>query len=93
MKLFVFIFLLCFQSLAQDQLEKSTGRAYSSKGKLIYIEKHEVKKNQDKMVQLKTQYYTPSGIYFGKIESDFSKNPYIPLYNFEDIRFDRIEGI
>lgn len=82
-----------FSLSAQEVIEKSTGKAYNKVGKLVYIEKHAVTKNSGRMTRLFTQYYTPSGIYFGRIESDFSKNPNIPLYTSEDMRFDRTEGI
>ena len=93
MKKLVFV-LIChflFFSLTgiAKEVEYSVGIARDSSDKVMYIEKHTSLFSDKDLKILRTDYYDPQKKEFGFFETDYSKNPYVPGYEFRDKRNNR----
>lgn len=71
----------------------SVGKAYNDEGKLVYIERHREELSGNGLLRLRTNYYKPDDTPFGSIDSDFTRHPYLPSYQFVDSRFQRRAGL
>jgi hypothetical protein len=91
--LLIFVLALGFSS-AEAKTRESVGKAYSSNGALLYVEKHIETFAQDNLVSLKTRYFKPSEIVpFASLDSNFKEHPYVPEYEFKDSRINRSDGV
>lgn len=79
--------------MAFAETEVSYGKAYSSKGELLYTEKHVTVFKDKKMVSLNTTYYGLDKKEFASLSSDFTDHLYLPNYTFTDSRFGRRDGL
>lgn len=90
----LFVVNSAFAESKEKRTEKSIGRAYNEQGRLLYIENHQSTFSGNQLTNLKTSYSKPeSKKEFGSINSDFSKNPFVPTYQFKDERFGRYASI
>jgi hypothetical protein len=65
-----------------------TGTAKNSDGEIIYIETHQIQKDDSNFNKLiKVEYKKPNGQTFATMTSDFTKNKFVPDTEFEDQRF------
>lgn len=86
MKTCVFV-LLFFVSLV-SRAEILLGTARNGKGDVVYLERHEIRKDASGFNQfIRVEYTTPEGRVFASMTSDFSKNKTLPETVFEDKRF------
>lgn len=75
-----------------QQVEPSTGQAKNKDGKLVYIEKHESRYDENgKLQHLKTEYHEPNGGKFGFFDTKYIEHPFVPEYEFRDDRKFRAE--
>lgn len=86
--------LMMFFGAAFASKPSSIGKAYSNKGKLLYIEKHYESFSGDRLISLSTEYYkSSSSKKFASLYSDFRQNHYVPTYKYEDSRLNRRDGV
>lgn len=86
MKLFYLAIILTLSDSAQADILLGTARDDS--GKIIYLEQHQVFRDEQGFNKLiKVEYRRPNGSVFARMSSDFSKNRLIPETTFEDDRF------
>ena len=68
--------------------ETLTGVAKNHKGEVVYLEKHEIQKDELGLSKfIRVEYSKPDGTLFATMISDFSINKNIPETTFEDKRF------
>lgn len=74
-------------AFAQNQIQEiSKGVAKTSKGQVVYTEQHiSVFNNTNSLRTLETTYFVGDKK-FGHIKTDYSKNAYLPSYEFKDER-------
>ena len=74
-------------AFAQEQIIMK-GEAFDKKNKLVYLETHNFKRlSTGEITEIKTTYNNASGKLIAEVESNFSKDPYIPDTTFIDHRF------
>lgn len=76
-----------------EETIRFTGVARTEDGRVAYIEEHEVRVGRGRELWSLTQYSRPDGEAFADLESDYSRYPYLPHYQFRDRRFGRVAGI
>lgn len=80
---FLFLVILGMQSLFGDLPDVFYGKCYDKKGKLIVEEKHEIFKDDGKVVKIRTLYFPPeSSDSFAYAESYFKDDDYLPNFYF-----------
>jgi hypothetical protein len=92
MKIIFFSLLLTLFTFSVSGEEFSNvvmkGDAYDKDNKLVYIETHTFKKYPGgEISEIQTKYHNPEGKLIAEIESNFSKDPFIPDTVFIDHRF------
>lgn len=93
-----YLFLISITSLAFHleavaRVELVTGTA-SSKGKVVYIEKHRVEYADDgKLLSAETSYESPDGKPLAILKSDFTSSLTVPDHNVQDFRSGHVEGL
>lgn len=79
---------------AGAETRRFTGEARDLKtGKVVYTETYEVEVEQGKWKSGVTRYFLPGGAPLGERKFDFSKDPYVPLFTFDQSDVDYHEGI
>jgi len=72
--------------------ERVYGRAVNADGKLLFMEEHIVRYENDRIVALKTIYYDSNLKKIGEQVSDFSQGPQFGSYDFKDERLQYNDG-
>jgi hypothetical protein len=82
------------QAPAQDTVERFYGYAYDlAKATYLYTEVHEQSLSGERWLGGKILYYTPDGREFARKRLDFSRDPYVPVFHFENTITGYREGI
>lgn len=86
--LFLFILTFFMADLFASDILWGKGEAYDQNGKVVYVENHQYKRSPSgEILEVKTSYSYPDGRVFAELQSDFSKDPYVPDTLFIDHRF------
>ncbi len=93
MKILSLIALLFVASSAYSKPTSWTGKVVNKKGELVYTEVQEAKYKDGQMTELKSSYKKPDGTDIGYIKSDFTRKPFVPIYDTKDYRFKTEEGL
>ena len=73
-------------------MEKFTGIARNSNGRIEYTEKHEIIYEDGRVVSSRTTYFDPENQYIGHLFSDYSMGYQFGSYDFSDVRGGRKNG-
>lgn len=96
-RIFFVIGLLLLQASSSPLMAATqfvVGTARDSKGKVAFIEVHEQTLEGDTLTELKAKYFAPNSTTpFATLNSDFTKSPFFPNYEFSDSRFERFEKV
>jgi hypothetical protein len=77
---------------ATASIERFEGIARAPDGRVAYVEEHEVRWEGDRPLAAETRYRDPAGRLIARLRSDYSRDPFAPDYEFEDLRSGAVES-
>jgi hypothetical protein len=77
----------------EPMVERFTGVARGTDGRLQYVETHEVRYDGERVLDAVTTYRDPAGEVLAVLRSDYAVDPFAPSYRFEDLRTGRFEAV
>jgi hypothetical protein len=94
MKQFIFLFsLLMGVSSGAKEVITYQGLAKTTKGEVLYIEKHTNHFEGDRIIKAVTQYLKPDLTLWAKMESDFTRSIQQPEFRFENVLSKEVHGL
>lgn len=78
---------------AGDLVERFTGTARGADGAVLYREEHVVRRTPGRLLGATTTYLGPAGRPIAILRTDFSRDPFAPSYEFEDLRTGAVESV
>jgi stearoyl-CoA desaturase (delta-9 desaturase) len=78
---------------AAASVERFEGTARTPDGRIAYVEEHEVRREDGRLVAAETRYRSPEGRLIAVLRSDYRRDPFAPDYRFEDLRTGSVEAV
>jgi hypothetical protein len=77
----------------EELVERFTGTARGQDGAVLYLEDHAVRRTPERLLGATTTYRDPGGREIAVLRTDFSRDPFAPSYEFEDLRSGTTEAV
>jgi hypothetical protein len=78
---------------AEEQVERFWGTARDGDGLVLYQEEHVVRRAFGRLLAATTVYTDADGLELARLETDFSRDPFAPAYEFRDARTGEVEAV
>ena len=90
MKLFIILIFACLKAYSETQVFEAVA---SSKGEMVYVERHTLTLEEGTLIQSSTEYLDLEGKSIGRMQSNYTQSLSVPEYTLRDERQQSIQGI